>query len=94
MASSKNIFDSSVRLARVDPKHSGQYECQPSPLQSAIINLHVVKGKHKIGPVPKYLQILKMQLLFIFVIIAKKKRILKNEKCKIHDDDAIFKIQA
>ena len=44
MASSKNIFDSSVRLARVEPKHSGQYECQPSPLQSAIINLHVVKG--------------------------------------------------
>ena len=45
VASSKNIFDSSVRLARVDSKHSGQYECQPSHLQSAIINLHVVKGK-------------------------------------------------
>jgi len=44
ITSSNDIFDSSVRLARVDSKHSGQYECQPSKLQSAIINLHVVKG--------------------------------------------------
>ena len=71
MASSKNIFDSSVRLARVEPKHSGQYECQPSPLQSAVINLHVVKGNIK------YLEI---TFYFFYKYILKKKNMLKRFK--------------
>ena len=38
-------FESSIRLAKVDSKHSGQYQCHPSsPLASASVNVHVVKG--------------------------------------------------
>ena len=45
-STSRNVYESSIKLSRVDSKDIGQYTCHPGFLEPVDVNLHVVKGSY------------------------------------------------
>ena len=41
-------YESVLRLNKVHPDQSGEFECRPQGLPSANVNLHIVKGNFQI----------------------------------------------